>query len=226
MIMEINFTKYRYINSKSNDLLPCICENCGSEFNVLKKLVTQEITHNRGRIKFCSDKCLYEAQSKSKITSCANCGAEIKVKLSKIKQSKTGNNFCSKTCATSYNQKHKKFGYNRSKLELYIENNLKIIYPNLEIHFNRKDAIYSELDIYIPSLKIAFELNGITHYKPIYGNDKYNKTITNDKNKLISCKNNNIKLYVIDTSKQIYFKEHTSQIFLNLICEIINKSNK
>jgi len=50
-----------------------------------------------------------------------------------------------------------------------------MLYPDLVIHFNKKDAINSELDIYIPSLKLAFELNGIFHYEPIFGKENFLK---------------------------------------------------
>jgi hypothetical protein len=66
-------------------------------------------------------------------------------------------------------------GYNRSKLEIYLEQELIKLYSTLEIHFCRSDTIGSELDIYIPSLKLAFEINGIFHYKPIFGEDKLKK---------------------------------------------------
>ena len=41
-----------------------------------------------------------------------------------------------------------KVPFDRSKLEKWLEEQLIKMYPNLEIHFNRKDAINSELDIY------------------------------------------------------------------------------
>jgi hypothetical protein len=60
-------------------------------------------------------------------------------------------------------------------------------------------TINSELDFYFPSLKFAIELNGIVHYKPIYGTDKLNSIKNNDANKLILCSNNKIDLMVIPT---------------------------
>jgi len=221
--MDINFNNYKYLTSKSTDLLPCNCENCGNEFHTQKKLITQELNHNRGRIRFCSINCNSSHQSKSILTNCFNCGKEISVKTSKIKASKSGNNFCSKKCATSYNQKHKTFGYNRSKLELYIERKLIEIYPNIEFNFNRRDIILSELDIYIPSLKLAFELNGIFHYEPIFGDNSLKKVQNNDNRKFQACLERGIELCIIDTSQQKYFKEHNSQKYLNIVCDIINQ---
>jgi hypothetical protein len=64
-----------------------------------------------------------------------------------------------------------------------------------------------ELDIYIDELKVAFEINGIVHYNPIYGIEKYNKIIKRDllKNKL--TKDKGIILYTIkDESKKFSIK--------------------
>ena len=84
----------------------------------------------------------------------------------------TKNNFCSRSCSATFNNKNKTYGTRRSKLEVFLEKELIKLYPDLLFHFNRKDTINSELDIYIPSLKLAFELNGIFHYEPIYGDNK------------------------------------------------------
>jgi alpha-amylase/alpha-mannosidase (GH57 family) len=96
------------------------------------------------------------------------------------------------------------------------------MYPDLEIHFNHKDIINSELDIYIPSLKIAFELNGIFHYEIIYSSDQLTKIQNNDNRKYQACIDKGISLCVIDTSKQKQFKEKTSKIYLDIITSIIN----
>ncbi len=132
--------------------------------------------------------------------------------------------FCSKSCSAFYNSKYKTKGTRRSKLETWIEEKLKELYPNLEIHFNKKDTIGSELDIYIPSLKLAIELNGIFHYEPIYGKDKLNKIQNNDINKFQECQKLGISLCVIDTSSQKYFKEQTSKKFLDIIISVISQA--
>ncbi len=136
------------------------------------------------------------------------------------------NNFCSQSCAAIYNQSHKTHGYRRSKLEIWLEVELNKLYPSLEIHFNRKDAINSELDIYIPSLKLAFELNGIFHYEPIYGEEQLKKIKNNDTRKYQACLERGIELCIIDTSKIKYFKESTSKPILDIISKIINDKIK
>ena len=102
------------------------------------------------------------------------------------------------------------------------EKNLLEIFPKLCIHFNCKNAIGSELDIYIPSLKMAIEINGIFHYEPIYGEDKLNQIISNDSLKKQSCDKNNISLYVVDVSQLSYLTEKTAQPYINKILNIIN----
>ena len=144
---------------------------------------------------------------------CKECNAVITVKY---------NQFCNRSCATSYNNTHKAHGTRRSKLECWIEDQLTILYPSLEIYFNRKNVINSELDIYIPSLSLAIELNGIFHYEPIFSEAQLNKCKNNDNRKLQACLEKNIELCIIDTSHQKYFKPDTSQKYLDIICNIVD----
>ena len=132
------------------------------------------------------------------------------------------NHFCTKSCAATFNNTHKKTGTRRSKLEKWIEEQLTSLYPNLAFKFNKKDDINSELDIFIPSLKLAFELNGVFHYEPIFGKQLLEKMENNDQRKLQACLERGIELCIIDTSKQTYFKPHTSQKYLDIIINIIN----
>jgi hypothetical protein len=143
-----------------------------------------------------------------------------------FKLGKTAYNFfCSSSCAAIYNNTHKTTGNRKSKLEYYLEKELTLFYPNLEIHYNRKDTINSELDIYIPSLKLAFELNGIFHYEAIYGENKLEQIQNNDKRKFQACSESNIELCIIDSSKLKYFKESNAKPYLDIICDIINKKS-
>jgi hypothetical protein len=96
------------------------------------------------------------------------------------------------------------------------------LYPTLEFHFNRKDAINGELDIFIPALKLAFEMNGVFHYEPIFGPEKLTSIQTNDHRKMLACAEHGIELCVIDVSSFTYFKEQRAMKFLTIIQNIIN----
>lgn len=106
-------------------------------------------------------------------------------------------------------------------MEIWLEKNLTELYPQLEIHFNRKDAINSELDIYIPSLKLAFELNGVFHYEPIYGEEKLKQIQSNDNRKFQACLEKGIELCIIDTTPMKYFKEAKARKYLDIVVDIL-----
>ena len=131
--------------------------------------------------------------------------------------------FCNNSCASIYNNTHKNYGTRRSKLEVWLEEKLISEYPNLEFMFNKKDVIKSELDIFIPQLNIAFEINGVYHYKNIHGPALLQRIQNNDLLKQKACKEKNIILYSIDTSMLSSFNEKAAIPFFNIIKEIINK---
>ena len=87
---------------------------------------------------------------------------------------------------------------------------------------DRKIIAPKELDVLIPSLNLAFELNGIFHYEPIYGSDKLSSIKNNDERKFQACLEKGIELVIIDTSSQVYFKEKTSQKYFDIIENIID----
>lgn len=204
--------------------LPFECSLCKNTFYSIKKEVKKALrNHPTVKLLYCSNKCKHESQITSKTINCSNCNSKHVKNINQIKKSKSGNHFCSQSCAATYNNKHKTTGNRRSKLETYLQEQLTSLYSNLEIHYNSKDAINSELDIYIPSLKLAFELNGIFHYEPIYGNEKLTQIKNNDHRKFQACVENNISLCVIDTSHQKYFKEQSSIKYLNIIQNIIER---
>jgi len=218
------FTQKEFEKAKAHHKLKCQCHYCNGEFFAKKnhiKMVLEKININL--VKYCSKKCKNQSQKKKKIVKCKNCNKSFYKIPAEIKKSKSGNHFCSKSCAVTYNNKHKTHGTRRSKLEIYLEEQLLKLYPKINFHFNRKDTINSELDIYIPSFKLAFEINGIFHYEPIFGQEKFEKIQNNDKLKLISCCENKIDLHVINTSKHKYVIPKTSQKYLNIIKNIIDK---
>jgi len=198
------------------------CKNCLEQISISRKQYKDIQNPNaNSKGKFCSRKCTAMFSSKKQIYHCELCNEAFTRKLSQIQ--KSPRNFCSRSCAATYNNKNKKHGTSRSKLEVWLEEQLVILYPNLEIHFNRKNAVGSELDIYFPLLKLAFELNGIFHYEPIFGESKHNQITSNDVSKSKACLDAQIDLCVIDTSGQKYFKPKTSQKYLDIITSIVNK---
>lgn len=196
------------------------CDTCTKEFFRSKKDTTNAARKNCDG-SFCSRAC-HQASMKIRVKlTCKECAAKFERIVSHTGNSK--NVFCSHSCNATYNNKHKTHGTRRSKLELWLEEQLTVLYPELEIHFNQKDTINSELDIYIPSLKLAFELNGIFHYEPIFGESKLNQITSNDISKTKVCFDAQIDLCVIDTSGQKYFKPKTSQKYLDIITSIVNE---
>ena len=172
---------------------------------------------------FCSLVCFgkHNTELNTKLINCKQCNKGVRKQNKDFRRLK--NMFCSSSCAAIYNNNHKTKGCRRSKLEMWLEKELTTLYPSLEIHCNKTNAINAELDIYIPSLKLAFELNGIFHYEPIYGKEKLERIKNNDSRKFQACLENNIELCIIDVSKIKYFKKNHAEEFLNIISELINK---
>lgn len=219
------YSKNEFESSKSLELLNLSCEICKSSFKKSKQEIIQALTNknSKNKCKYCSNSCCSKSKNKKITLNCSNCNKEIKKSPNELNKSKSGNHFCSKSCTTIFKNKNKKIGNTRSKLEVWIGEQLTLIYPKLEIHYNQKDTIESELDIYIPSLNLAFELNGIFHYEPIYGIDKLKRIQNNDTSKTKVCHDKKIDLCIIDTSAQKYVKPSTSQKYLDIIINIIKE---
>ena len=220
--------------SKNNDKLPCECYECKKTFYVTKKEIIlknknyfkEGYKDYKNRIKFCGNYCRAKSQKKRIQICCSNCDKIIEKKPGTMKKNKSGNFFCSKSCATTYNNKNKKKGIRRSKLEIWLESKLTNLYPNQKILFNEKEYINSELDIHFVNINLAFELNGIFHYEAIYGKDKLEKIKNNDKRKFQACLEKNIELCVIDSSNFKYFKEEGAKKYLKIIQEIVDEKIK
>lgn len=210
----------------NKDKFRFFCSHCDKEFFPPKPSCTKTRILKYGLKVYCCKDCkiLANGGKPSKVVNCAQCGKEISTSGKNDKRKKSDRCFCSSSCAATYNNLHKTHGTRRSKLEAWLEETLPSLYPSLEILYNDKTAINSELDIYIPSLRLAFELNGIYHYEPIHGKNKLESIQKNDANKFALCHENNISLCIIDTSKQTYFSTKNSQKYLDIICNIINEN--
>ena len=198
------------------------CDNCGKIFTRRRSRIKFKIGRKATKtIKtFCSQEC--RGVNNKIIKPCANCGKLVSRQLHEFKENKSGNIFCSKSCAATYNNLHKTTGTRRSKLEIWLEEQLRNQYPNLEILFNGKEAINAELDIHFPKLNLAFELNGIYHYEPIHGQEKLSSIQNNDGRKFQACLEKGIELCIIDSSKMVVFTMKGAEQYLKIILDIIN----
>jgi hypothetical protein len=194
-----------------------ICEIC-------KKECYKKRRSKKSVYRFCSKECSkidYSMKHSTK-KQCMQCNKNIKVANAELKV----NNFCSRSCSTTYNNCHKTKGTQVSKIEKYIQAILLTMFPTINFKFNDRPTINAELDILLPDYKLAFELNGIFHYEPIYGKEKLDRTKNNDNRKFQACLEHNIELVVIDISSVSYFKIAKIKKYIDIIISlIINKTS-
>lgn len=192
------------------------CNYCKKEFERESK---NQPKYKKTKNEFCSKQCFDKYQSNSIEINCNWCNKPSIKKIKEIKKSKSGFMFCSRSCSASYNNTQKRKS-RRSKCEISLFNKLKNQYPNLEIISNCKKLLNGlEVDIAIPSLKLAIEWNGIVHFKPIYGEEKFNKIKNIDKTKLILANQKNINLIVIPDL--VSNESYVTECFYD-ICKIID----
>lgn len=90
------------------------------------------------------------------------------------------------------------------------------IFPNKIVRTRDRNTIknprtnaYLELDFYLPEINLAIELNGITHYKPIYGQDKFLRQQRNDELKRKLCKKQGITLIEIPLEEGVHYDRYS-----------------
>lgn len=195
--------------------IQCSCARCEKPF-------TRPVRERVYPHTYCSLKC-FRLSSRSRVQApCGQCGNPVERAFAQARGSKSGHIFCNHHCAALYANAHKTVGTRRSKLEVWLEAQLRSLYPNLTLLPNDKTAINSELDFYFPDLKLAFELNGIFHYEPIYGPEKLASIQNNDHRKFAACIERGISLCIIDSSKMLKFKELKAKVFLDIMTQILN----
>ena len=194
--------KFRY-NSVE---VECDYDGCGNTtFKTPGKL-------KRSKNHFCSIVCFDKFQDKKVEVECLNCGNKFMKQLNEIKRSKK--HFCNEVCRKNIN-KFKDWGSKRSKLEIAIEKHFKVVFPFIYIDYNETDIGY-ELDISVPCLELAMELNGVYHYKAIFGEEKLLKTQETDRKKVVKCRELGIKLFVINVSEDKDNKKVMAQRILQV----------
>jgi hypothetical protein len=196
------------------------CTSCNRQF--LKRLSRAKSAKSH----FCSNVCKSRSGSgTSEIkVSCEICNKQFLRRPSQLKN--YPNHFCSRSCAATYQhayKTHKPKGTRRSKLEVYLEEQIRLQYPQYELICNGKSTINSELDFYFPSLKLAIELNGIFHYEPIFGPDKLAKIQNNDQRKFAACIEACIALAIIDSGSSKYITKKSKDYFWTIAQSIINQ---
>ena len=218
--MKIAYTSKEYSSAGWDDLLPLYCEHCEKIFYIIKTRINSELYCRKGHNRYCSNHCAGLAKRNRITTVCRQCN--IVFETYPYRLLKTALPFCSYSCSASYNvARRTNFSY-VSKLEKWIATELTTRYPLTEFHFNRRDKILMELDIFIPVLNIAFEINGPSHYKPIYGSENLSRVIWNDNRRKNLCSQTGIALYIINTSDHPSFNIKTTQPYLDTIISIID----
>ena len=167
------------------------CKSC--EVFFLKKLSDVKKTLHH----FCSQKCYSHYQDKKVEVNCFNCKKLFRKKQSEVKR--CPRHCCSRYCSQMLAKYNKNWGSSRSKLEIYVEKRLT---EELALNISYNDtSIGYELDIYLPEMSFAIELNGVFHYKAIYGEEALLKRQEIDRLKAEECVKRNIKLIVINVSE-------------------------
>lgn len=196
-----NCNQLEFDQAKSRDIIFLKCKYCKTLYKKSKKNILSKYTERGTYPTYCSNVCQGKMRTANSwsIVSCTNCFKNFSKANSEIK--KSINNFCSCSCSTSFNNKNKKYGIRRSKFEIQLEDTLNNLYPDLKVIYSSKTIIGSELDFYIPSLKLAFEIQGIFHYEPIFGQEKLDQIQKNDLEKIQRCNELGINLVHINISK-------------------------
>jgi hypothetical protein len=102
-------------------------------------------------------------------------------------------------------------------LEKYLEERIRQEFPDLEFETNCRSVIDYELDFYFPTLKLAVEVNGPIHYRPIYSQEKFLRRQEIDRQKITMCATQEIKLVVIPNLASKFSYEFGNNIFTEFV---------
>ena len=207
-MLSNNITREFLQKFKSCERVPLVCFVCGGDFLRPKNDLLNSLSLGRNIV--CQRLCGYNhwllATNRGKDHCvCQVCGTEYVRSRSQV--ARTPNKFCSKSCSVTWQNKHKTTGYRRSKLEKYLEEKIRKEFPALQFEANCRSVIDYELDFYFPTLKFAIEVNGITHYRPVYSEARFKRTKEIDAEKKLRCSELGITLYVIPNTIHAFTAE-------------------
>lgn len=95
------------------------CDVCETEFERKQSVI--DVSTRRGQTKhYCSKRCSDAAHVKDRVTiSCAKCGKEIQRRNKDTKRSRSGRQFCSRSCAIAFNNSPELSGFAAKKKRKY-----------------------------------------------------------------------------------------------------------
>jgi hypothetical protein len=198
------------------------CKQCGKVFSPTYKQLWK-LKNNKVKYIFCSRSCGNAWQNKKICLPCGQCGKPVYKQWHELKRSKSGNVFCNLSCANTWSNFTSKKKDSKSILEDYMQKQLKIDFPYLVILYNQNEVISSELDIYIPQLNAAIEINGPLHYTPALGKYRFDTIKANDVKKTQQCLDKGIQLYIMDASKFKYLSKSSKERYYPQIKNLIEK---
>ena len=189
-----------------------VCERCGDRF--LKEVCNiRHTTHN-----YCSGRCRRNEQS-TKTFPCAECGDPVVKQAAVRARYPNGRHFCCQSHAATFNNRLRQ-KTRRSKIEAEFFDRLVATFPEIEMIPNDKTMLPGiEVDVAIPSLRLAIEWNGVVHFQPIYDQEKLDVIQRRDAAKAQLAADLEIRLVVIndtDSSKKTLDRAYAD------VCSIIS----
>lgn len=193
------------VRSRSLVMLPC--HVCGGTFVRSKKAVQAKLWRSPDKPLYCSQRCFHRDVSDASGTEevqCEQCGTIFRKTAAAI--AGTNHNFCGHSCAAIWGNAHKNHGCRRSKAEDMVVSFISENY-DMRILLNDIETIGMELDIVLPELSMAFEVNGPHHAKPIFGIEKLRRIQELDRKKSLLAAEAGIHLVVLDISHLPYYTD-------------------